>query len=162
MRILVGTWILPGGTRLGSVQRGVGKACLHCGPLRSDIEPAPDVRRESSPPILIASVLAIVPPALLAEDTVVPAEQVRYDYAQVLRVEPVEQVVTVSGNERRCNDNGQCRQVRVPRELRRTIGYDVDYTWRGTKYRSRLAQDPGRRLRIRVGVTPVIGTQVKP
>lgn len=120
------------------------------------------MRRESLPPILIASVLAIVPPALRAGDTVVPAEQVRYDYAQVLRVEPVEQVVTVSGNERRCNDNGQCRQVRVPRELRRTIGYDVDYTWRGTKYRSRLAQDPGRRLRIRVGVTPVIGTQVKP
>lgn len=118
------------------------------------------MRRESLPPILIASVLAIVPPALLAEDTVVPAEQVRYDYARVLRVEPVEQVVTVGVSERRCADarGRECRQVRVPRELRRTIGYDVDYTWRGSKYRSRLAQDPGRRLRIRVGITPVIGT----
>lgn len=122
------------------------------------------MRRESLPLILIASVLAIVPPALLAEDTVVPAEQVRYDYAQVLRVEPVEQVVTVGVSERRCADarGRECRQVRAPRELRRTIGYDVDYTWRGSKYRSRLAQEPGRRLRIRVGITPVIGTQVKP
>lgn len=95
-------------------------------------------------------------------DVVVPAEQVRYDYAQVLRVQPVEQVVTVASTERRCLDNGQCRQVRVPKELRRTIGYDVDYSYQGRTYRSRVAQDPGRRMRIRVGLTPMVGTQVKP
>ena len=96
------------------------------------------------------------------DETLIPAEQVRYDYAEVLRVQPVEQVVTTGVLERRCSEDGKCRQVRVPKELRRTIGYDVDYTYRGTKYRSRLAQDPGRRLRIRIGVTPVIGTRVRP
>lgn len=96
------------------------------------------------------------------EETLVPAEQVRYDYAEVLRVQPVEQVVTTGVMERRCSEEGKCRQVRVPKELRRTIGYDVDYTYRGSKYRSRLAQDPGRRLRIRIGVTPMVGTRVRP
>lgn len=96
------------------------------------------------------------------EETLVPVEQVRYDYAEVLRVQPVEQVVTTGVMERRCSEEGKCRQVRVPKELRRTIGYDVDYTYRGSKYRSRVAQDPGRRLRIRIGVTPVIGTRVRP
>ena len=98
----------------------------------------------------------------LGEEALVPVEQVRYDYAEVLRVQPVEQVVTTGVMERRCSEEGKCRQVRVPKELRRTIGYDVDYTYRGSKYRSRVAQDPGRRLRIRIGVTPVIGTRVRP
>ena len=96
------------------------------------------------------------------EETLVPVEQVRYDYAEVLRVQPVEQVVTTGVMERRCSEEGKCRQVRVPKELRRTIGYDVDYTYRGSKYRSRVAQDPGRRLRIRIGVTPIIATRVRP
>ena len=47
-----------------------------------------------------------------------------------------------------------CRIVEVGREFRRPIAYDVDYVWRGTKYRSRLPEDPGNRLRIRVSVTP--------
>lgn len=96
------------------------------------------------------------------EETLIPAEQVSHDYAQVLRVQPVEQVVTVSAVERMCSEDGKCRQIRMPKELRRTIGYDVDYTYRGSKYRSRLAQDPGRRLRIRIGITPVVGTRVRP
>ena len=96
------------------------------------------------------------------EETLVPVEQVRYDYAEVLRVQPVEQVVTTGVMERRCSEEGKCRQVRVPKELRRTIGYDVDYTYRGSKYRSRLAHDPGRRLRIRIGITPMASTRPRP
>ncbi|MBE2212084.1 MAG: hypothetical protein IAE66_10755 [Xanthomonadaceae bacterium] len=110
----------------------------------------------------LAMSLASPLPQQVGDETLVPAEQVRYDYAEVLRVQPVEQVVTTGVLERRCSEDGKCRQVRVPKELRRTIGYDVDYTYRGSKYRSRLAQDPGRRLRIRIGITPVIGTRVQP
>ncbi|SYZ52775.1 hypothetical protein CPBF426_18720 [Xanthomonas arboricola pv. juglandis] len=49
-----------------------------------------------------------------------------------------------------------CRVVEVPREFRRPIAFDVDYVYKGTKYRSRLPEDPGNRLRIRVSVTPYI------
>ena len=49
-----------------------------------------------------------------------------------------------------------CRIVEVPREFRRPIAYDVDYVYKGTKYRSRLPDDPGNRLRVRVSVTPYI------
>ena len=110
----------------------------------------------------LAMSLASPLPQQVGDETLVPAEQVRYDYAEVLRVQPVEQVVTTGVLERRCSEDGKCRQVRVPKELRRTIGYDVDYTYRGSKYRSRLAQDPGRRLRIRIGITPMVGTRVRP
>lgn len=49
-----------------------------------------------------------------------------------------------------------CKVVEVRREFRRPIAYDVDYVYKGTKYRSRLPEDPGNRLRIRVSVTPYI------
>jgi len=49
-----------------------------------------------------------------------------------------------------------CRVVEVGREFRRPIAYDVDYVYKGTKYRSRLPEDPGNRLRVRVSVTPYI------
>ncbi|MCE7032825.1 hypothetical protein LY625_09410 [Lysobacter sp. GX 14042] len=49
-----------------------------------------------------------------------------------------------------------CRTVPVQREFRRPIAYDVDYDYKGLKFRSRLPDDPGNRLRIRVGVTPVV------
>ncbi|KLD71255.1 hypothetical protein Y887_06950 [Xanthomonas pisi DSM 18956] len=49
-----------------------------------------------------------------------------------------------------------CKVVEVPREFRRPIAFDVDYVYKGTKYRSRLPEDPGNRLRIRVSVTPYI------
>ena len=44
----------------------------------------------------------------------------------------------------------------MAREFRRPIAYDVDYVYKGSKYRSRLPDDPGNRLRIRIGVTPVV------
>lgn len=114
---------------------------------------------------LIASALLAMP--AFAQDRVVPAEQVRYDYAQVLSVQPVYQVLNATAAERQCRSNGgrndaDCREVLVPMQMRRPVAYDVDYTYRGVKYRSRLAQDPGRRLRIRVGVMPVIGSEVQP
>lgn len=49
-----------------------------------------------------------------------------------------------------------CRAVPVEREYRRPIAYDVDYVYKGLKFRSRLPDDPGNRLRIRIGVTPVV------
>jgi len=48
----------------------------------------------------------------------------------------------------------ECRMVPVKREFRRPIAYDVDYVYKGMQYRSRLAQDPGNRLRIRISVMP--------
>ena len=149
-----------------------------------------------------------------AERTVV-VENVRHDYAQVLNVEPVFQVLRATRTEEHCEpvstrtldpvqvvvdeeqkgrlgrfwtsvrrmfgaeeqalelvsaaDDAEvvrrdplltrnCRVVEVGREFRRPIAYDVDYVWRGTKYRSRLPEDPGNRLRIRISVTPVIGS----
>lgn len=128
---------------------------------------------------------------------VVPVENVKIDYAHVLRVEPVYQTLRASRTEQRCDPpppdkpaekkeepgvfsrmvdsvkgmfseeeaaqppappppatNGNCRLVQVDRQFQRPIAYDVDYVYKGTKYRSRLAEDPGNRLRIRVSVTP--------
>ena len=53
----------------------------------------------------------------------------------------------------------QCRIVPVQREFRRPIAYDVDYLYKGMKYRSRLLEDPGNRLRIRVSVMPYVPAQ---
>ena len=123
--------------------------------------------------------------------TVVPVENVRLDYAQVLAVEPVYQTLRASRTEMRCEEiaapkpaplqeegrwtkivdsvkgvftrepdpqpepaKPSCRMVPVEREFRRPIAYDVDYVYKGFKYRSRLAEDPGNRLRIRVSVMP--------
>jgi uncharacterized protein YcfJ len=138
----------------------------------------------------------------LAQDappiTVLPVENVRLDYAQVLAVEPVYQTLRASRTEMRCEeiqapkpappqDEGRwskimdsvkgvftrdpepapkvepakpsCRMVPVEREFRRPIAYDVDYVYKGFKYRSRLAEDPGNRLRVRVSVMPYVPGQ---
>lgn len=55
-----------------------------------------------------------------------------------------------------------CRAVPVEREFRRPIAYDVDYVYKGTKYRSRLAEDPGNRLRIRISVMPYVPGALPP
>lgn len=49
-----------------------------------------------------------------------------------------------------------CRMVRVEREFRRPIAYDVDYIYRGMKYRSRLPYDPGHRLKVQVTLEPYV------
>ena len=132
-----------------------------------------------------------------AQNTVIQAENVRFDYAQVLRVTPVYQTLRASSVEQQCEDEdsrfsrafgavkdaltredkperdgdknskddkgsqdgkdpAKCRPVTVDREFRRPIAYDVDYAYKGAKFRSRLPEDPGNRLRIRVSVTPVV------
>lgn len=98
-----------------------------------------------------------------AETSVPQMPNVRIEYAQVLRVEPIYQTLRAYAVEERCDppaEAGQpgrnCRPVRVEREFRRPIAYDVDYIHRGVKYRSRLPYDPGKRLRLKVSVTPDI------
>ena len=140
----------------------------------------------------ILPLLALLSMAASAQETVIPTENVRYDYAQVLRVEPVYQTLTASGMEQQCDgqpaaakppakgisrivgkvrdalsprdraaaqpapEDADCRMVRVQRQYRRPIAFDVDYMYKGMKYRSRLSEDPGNRLRVRVSVTPYV------
>lgn len=52
--------------------------------------------------------------------------------------------------------DASCRMVPVEREFKRPIAYDVDYVYKGMKYRSRLPYDPGNRLRIEFSLTPYI------
>lgn len=54
--------------------------------------------------------------------------------------------------------NQQCEQVEVKREFTRPIAYDVDYVYKGAKYRSRLPYDPGHKIKIKVSVTPMVIT----
>ena len=125
------------------------------------------------------------------QETVIPIENVRMDYAQVLRVAPVYQTLHATRAEQQCDppadpaaqnqskgfsrivgsirnalsksanastpqEGDNCRMVQVQREFRRPIAYDVDYLYKGMKYRSRLPEDPGNRLRVRVSVTPYV------
>ena len=116
-------------------------------------------------------------------EVVLPPENVRHDYAQVIAVRPIYQVLRTTSTARVCDESGRtrtlsrrmagavkqrlsgdqdaqeegvnCRMEQVPREFRRTIAYDVDYVYKGSKFRTRMARDPGNRLRIRVSITPL-------
>ena len=127
-------------------------------------------------PAAVARAQDIVP------ETVVPQENVRFDYAQVLEVSPIYQTLRATRMERVCDAKqgsgisrvvsvvkdklggttreereaglSNCRMGPVIREYRRPIAYDVDYSYKGSKFRTRLAQDPGNRLRVRVSITP--------
>ena len=176
--------------------------------------------------ILLPSVLACVlaGPVMAQSDDgeprnrVVIVENLKFDYAQVLNVEPVFQTLRATRTEEHCEpvttrtlapvnvtgeepveekgrfgrfwdsvrsvfksnvqdraqmpvvpaeapaSNGpmltrDCRIVPVGREFRRPIAYDVDYVYKGTKYRSRLPEDPGNRLKVRVSITPWMGAE---
>lgn len=123
---------------------------------------------------------------------VIQSENVRFEYAQVLRVTPVYQTLTATSIEERCDQSPRprdedsrlsrmvgavkdaftrdqteaplenCVSVPVEREFRRPIAYDVDYVYKGSKYRSRLPEDPGNRLRIRISITPAVAGAVGP
>ena len=122
-----------------------------------------------------ASASAQEPP----REVVLPVENVRYDYAQVLSVRPVYQVLRTTSMERVCDTRepaisatlarvmnavrnrtteaenaGNCRMEPVVKEFRRTVAYDVDYMYRGSKFRTRMDRDPGNRLRIRISISP--------
>ncbi|AXK72255.1 hypothetical protein DWG18_08155 [Lysobacter sp. TY2-98] len=125
---------------------------------------------------LVALLLSSVAGGVSAE-TVIQRENVSYEYAHVLRVTPVYQTLTATSMETQCDEGSRlsrivgsvrsvlkrdsttggtnCRSVPVQREFKRPFAYDVDYTYRGAKYRSRLSEDPGHLLRIRVSVMPV-------
>lgn len=121
-------------------------------------------------------------------EVVIPQENVRYDYAQVLDVDPVYQVLRTSRIEQVCDvvkkpaaskgllrvvdvvkerlggaasdaddEFENCRMAPVVHEFRRPIAYDVDYVYKGSKFRTRMARDPGNRLRVRVSITPQPG-----
>ena len=148
-------------------------------------------------------------------ERVIPVENVRYDYAQVLNVEPVFQTLRATRTEEHCEpvstrtlepvqvkgrdeEKGglrrfwdsvkgifthaperdvemalapssgsaamltpDCRIVEVGREFRRPIAYDVDYVYKGVKFRSRLPEDPGNRLKLRVSITPELGEETE-
>ena len=49
----------------------------------------------------------------------------------------------------------RCRTVNETREA--TLGFDVEYEYAGKRFTTRLPQDPGRNLRIRVDIEPVEG-----
>lgn len=135
--------------------------------------------------LLSSLALGLSGPAFAQDDgeaTVIQIENVRIDYARVLRVEPVYQTLRATRMEHHCESQKEkglsrvlgsvkdaltpgkpeqaeepppdCRLVPVEREFKRPIAYDVDYVYKGSKYRSRLPRDPGSRLRIRVSVTP--------
>ena len=147
-----------------------------------------------SPVVYLAALCVLAMPALplhaqdaARDEVVLPPENVRYDYAQVLAVRPVYQVLRTTSLERVCDvdDRGKtviarvagavrgrlsgphattreereaglrnCRMQQVPREFRRAIAFDVDYVYKGSKFRTRMARDPGNRLRIRISITP--------
>ena len=134
-------------------------------------------------------VLALAAGPAWAQNTVIQQENVRYDYAQVLRVTPVYQTLTATRMEQKCDPPPStnritravgaikerlrreeekkaaatnCRSVPVEREFRRPIAYDVDYVYKGAKFRSRLVEDPGNRLRIRVSISPVVAAGPQP
>ena len=139
-------------------------------------------------PVLLLPILlvALWAGSARAQNTVIQAENVRFDYAQVLRVTPVYQTLKANTVEQQCAEDAKdsrlsrvvgavkdvltredkekekarngldCRTITVEREFRRPIAYDVDYVYKGAKFRSRLPEDPGNRLRIRIAVTPVV------
>lgn len=143
--------------------------------------PMPAAFHAARAPALCVLLALSVGLAQAQDTTVLQTENVRYDYAQVLRVTPVYQTLKATSVEQRCEgDRGDtrigrvvgavkdalgrdeapasrdCRPVPVEREFRRPIAYDVDYVYKGSRYRSRLPEDPGNRLRIRIGVTPAV------
>ena len=134
------------------------------------------------PRLALACLLATAPVAA-QQIRVLPVENVRVGYAQVLRVEPVYQTLRATAVEQDCTPappapkpggtlsrmaqavkgaitrkpaeaQPDCEPTTVQRTYRTPIAYDVDYIYKGMKFRSRLANDPGNMLRVRVSVTP--------
>ena len=128
--------------------------------------------------LAIACLLAAAP-VVAQQVRVLPVENVRVGYAQVLHVEPVYQTLHATAVEQDCKPPGtltrmaqavkgaitreghktadsqqDCEPKTVQKTYRTPIAYDVDYIYKGMKYRSRLASDPGNMLRVRVSVTP--------
>ena len=141
--------------------------------------------------LVVACLLAALP-ASAQQVRVLPVENVRVGYAQVLRVEPVYQTLRATAVEQDCKPEDaarakpagtlsrmaqavkgaitrdghkaaeasqDCQPTTVQRTFRTPLAYDVDYIYKGMKFRSRLASDPGNMLRVRVSVTPYEATE---
>lgn len=127
-------------------------------------EPTDFRRRAIRLPLIAAALCMTTISSVKAENVSGQTPNVRTEYAQVLRVEPVYQTLRAQAVEQRCDHpaeaagvaptNRNCRPVRVERQFQRPVAYDVDYIHGGVKYRSRLPVDPGKRLRVRITVTP--------
>lgn len=126
---------------------------------------------------MLGLVVLAAAPGLRAETS--SRENVIFAYAQVLRADPVYERVLVTEQVERCDD-GQalrardrftrptsqdpadtlvqrgCQLVEEDREVNRLAGYDVEYRYRGDVFISRVPEDPGDRLRIRVAVSPAL------
>ena len=124
-----------------------------------------------------ALLLALAPGVGAQQAVLVPSENVRVEYGQVLRAEPIYETRRETWLERQCEDgnnkllsriagavkdvlkpgkttDGKCRDVPVEREFRRLAAYEVDYMYKGSKYRSRMPYDPGNKIKLRVSVAP--------
>lgn len=169
---------------------------------------APRILRVAPLALCLALPSAAAVAQQMAQRSVVQAEDVRYDHAQVIRARPVYQTLNATRMEERCETPGgvvvvepagaekgrferfveavrgvlagdagadtprsvaarpddatDCAMVQVERRFRRPIAYDVDYVYKGAKYRSRLPEDPGNLVRVRVSVTPVVGAVDEP
>ena len=117
------------------------------------------IRRPATFGLLLACAAALAGPSARAQATA----NTSYGYAQVLRVEPVYEIDTVQAVDPEClrpdkprappaGVAADCRPHAV--QVRRIVAYDVEYTYKGDTYMSRLRQDPGNRLRVRVTVVP--------
>ena len=116
-------------------------------------------------PRLAPPCLAVVLATALATSTAFAqaTANTSYGYAQVLRVEPVYEAATVQAVDPGCLRPADARSP-PPRagadcqphavQVRRIVAYDVEYTYKGDTYMSRLREDPGNRLRVRVTVVP--------
>jgi len=126
----------------------------------------------SAPGAVLAAVVLAFATSAVAQNS---AENVRYDYAQVLRVQPVYAVTGPATSWVPCTPADVAPAKAPGGRLSRVVGavkgalgrptgapdgcgeptaFDVDYVYKGMKYRSRLAEDPGNRLRLRVSVMP--------
>ena len=115
--------------------------------------------------------------AMAQQPVLLQSENVRTEYGQVLRADPIYENQRETWLERQCDDgnrrflsriagavkdvlkpgkteDGKCRDVPVERDFRRVVGYQVDYMYKGSKYRSRLPYDPGNKIKLRVSVAP--------
>lgn len=131
------------------------------------------------PALVAAACLSLASASAMAQQAVlVPTESVRIEYGQVLRAEPIYETRRETWLERQCPDGtnkllsriagavkdvlkagkageGKCQDVPVEREFRRLAAYEVDYMYKGSKYRSRMPHDPGNRIKLRVSVAPL-------
>ena len=80
-----------------------------------------------------------------------------YDYARVIRVEPIVRLDRVPAWQRRCwhGYTDHCRAIRDYHASRHIEGYRVTYRYQGHNYVTRMNRHPGRRIKVKVNVIPV-------